>query len=76
MKTLSEIFSICNRMGRIPNFNQFDGNFFGIMGQMVENIDPQARLLLETTYEAIIDAGISVVLEIFCRYVVILKNIV
>ena len=45
-------------MGRIPNFDQFDGNYFGIMGQMVENMDPQARLILETTYEAIVDAGI------------------
>ena len=54
----SDILGICNRMGRIPEYNKFDGTFFSLMGQMVEVMDPQARLLLETTYEAIIDAGI------------------
>ena len=49
---------MANRMGRIPDFDQFDGTFFSIMGQMVEVMDPQARLLLEATYEAIVDAGI------------------
>ena len=44
-------------MGRIPDFDQFDGTFFGLMGQLVEVMDPQSRLLLEATYEAIVDAG-------------------
>ena len=44
-------------MGRIPDFGNFDGSFFGLMGQMVDVMDPQARLLLEATYEAIVDAG-------------------
>ena len=45
-------------MGRIPDFNRFDSEYFGIMEQMVENMDPEARLLLEATYEAIVDAGL------------------
>ena len=52
-------------MGRVPDFNDFDGNYFGIMGAMVGIIDPQSRLLIETTYEAIIDAGIYFIYNIF-----------
>ena len=48
-----------NRMGRIPDFHLFDGDYFGIMGQMVEMLDPQVRLITESTHEAIIDAGIQ-----------------
>ena len=48
-----------NRMGRIPDFHLFDGDYFGIMGQMVEMLDPQVRLIIEATHEAIIDAGIQ-----------------
>ena len=44
-------------MGRIPNYRKFDGNFFGLMYFFAESIDPQTRLVMETTYEAIIDAG-------------------
>ena len=39
--------------------NRFDSSFFGLMEQMVDEIDPQARMLLEITYEAIADAGIG-----------------
>ena len=49
---------ITNRMGRIPDFQHFDQNYFGMMEQMVEAMDPEARILLEATYEAIVDAGI------------------
>ena len=45
-------------MGRVPDFDKFDGNYFGLLGHMAETLDPQARLLLETTYEAIVDAGL------------------
>ena len=38
---------------------KFDGPFFGIMNAMGDQIDPQSRLLLETTYEAIVDAGMT-----------------
>ena len=44
-------------MGRIPDFDEFDAGFFGIMGQMIEEVGPQGRLLLEAAYEAIVDSG-------------------
>ncbi|CAG2176831.1 unnamed protein product, partial [Oppiella nova] len=50
---------ICPRMGKIMDCNRFDSSFFGLMEQMVDEIDPQARMLLEITYEAIADAGIN-----------------
>ena len=46
-----------NRMGRVPDIDKFDSSFFGIMGQMVEMMDPESRFLMEATYEALIDAG-------------------
>ena len=45
------------RMGKLKSIDKFDADFFGIMNQYGENIDPQSKMLLEVTYEAIIDAG-------------------
>ena len=53
-----------NRMGRIPDFHLFDGDYFGIMGQMVQLLAPPARLIIESTHEAIIDAGIHWISQI------------
>ena len=45
------------RMGKINNIEKFDGRFFGISGMRADLIDPAGRILLETVYEAICDAG-------------------
>ncbi len=45
-------------MGKLKAIDKFDGAFFGIMSKIADTVDPQARILLETTYEAIVDAGI------------------
>lgn len=50
-------YSFANRVGRIPNFNSLDSDFFGLFRQMVNDLEPGDRLVLETTYEAIVDAG-------------------
>ena len=50
-------YSIVNRMGRIPDMHSFDSPFFGIIDHLTEELHPPHRILLETTYEAIIDAG-------------------
>ncbi|XP_070509346.1 fatty acid synthase-like [Chironomus tepperi] len=47
------------RTGKIRNINKFDASFFSILNKHANWMDPQCRCLLEHTYEAILDAGIS-----------------
>jgi fatty acid synthase, animal type len=47
------------RMGKIKNLEKFDASFFSILNKHANQMDPQCRILLEHTYEAILDAGIS-----------------
>jgi acyl transferase domain-containing protein len=46
-------------MGKLKQIEKFDGAFFGLMADLADSVDPQSRILLETTYEAICDAGIA-----------------
>jgi acyl transferase domain-containing protein len=45
------------RTGKLKTLDRFDANFFGVHAKQAEVMDPQLRLLLETTYECIVDAG-------------------
>ena len=45
------------RNGKLKDLSKFDASFFGVNGKQASVMDPQARILLETTYEAIVDAG-------------------
>ena len=47
------------RAGKIRNINKFDASFFSILNKHANWTDPQCRCLLEHSYEAILDAGIS-----------------
>ena len=47
------------RIGKIKNLESFDASFFGVNFMQAHVTDPQLRLLLEVTYEAIVDAGIN-----------------
>lgn len=47
------------RDGKINNLEKFDAPFFSIHNRLANNTDPQARILLEHCYEAILDAGVS-----------------
>ncbi|XP_039306405.1 fatty acid synthase-like [Solenopsis invicta] len=47
------------RFAKIKDLSSFDAAFFGIHPKQAHVMDPQLRLLLEATYEAIIDAGIN-----------------
>lgn len=44
--------------GKVPNVTKFDASYFGINYKQAHTMDPLGRLLLERTYEAIVDAGI------------------
>jgi len=48
-----------NRMGTINNVEKFDADFFGLSFEQANALSPDARLLLEHSFEAIIDAGIN-----------------
>ena len=50
--------SIANRGGFVDGIDQFDPQFFGISPREAPYVDPQHRLLLETAWEAIEDAGL------------------
>lgn len=47
------------KSGKIRNLEKFDSSFFSIMHKYAHELDPQLRCLMEHSYEAIIDAGIS-----------------
>ncbi|MBF6214403.1 acyltransferase domain-containing protein [Nocardia puris] len=44
--------------GLLLDVDGFDADFFGLSGEEVRSLDPQHRLLLETTWDALADAGI------------------
>ncbi|KAL6267253.1 hypothetical protein P5V15_000327 [Pogonomyrmex californicus] len=48
-----------NRMGTINNTEKFDADFFGFSIEQAHTCDPIIRILLEHSYEAVIDAGIN-----------------
>lgn len=48
------------RNGKVPELTKFDAGFFGVHHKQTNCMDPQLRMLLEASYEAIIDSGQSV----------------
>ena len=45
------------RTGKLYNIDKFDASFFSVHYKQAHTMDPQCRILLEKTYEAIVDAG-------------------
>jgi len=45
------------RHGKLKDLTKFDAMFFGIHPKQANVMDPQLRMLLEVTYEALLDAG-------------------
>ncbi|KAL6257915.1 hypothetical protein P5V15_011514 [Pogonomyrmex californicus] len=46
-------------IGTINNLGKFDADFFGFSVEQAHACDPMLRMLLEHSYEAVIDAGIN-----------------
>ncbi|KAG5306378.1 FAS synthase, partial [Pseudoatta argentina] len=48
-----------DRIAKIKDLTSFDASFFGVHPKQAHVMDPQLRMLLEVTYEAIVDAGVN-----------------
>ncbi|KAL3877568.1 hypothetical protein ACJMK2_035265 [Sinanodonta woodiana] len=53
------LFGLPTRSGKLKDITKFDAAFFGVHPKQADSMDPQLRLLLEVTYEAIVDAGVN-----------------
>jgi fatty acid synthase len=51
------MFGLPTRCGKLKTLDKFDATFFGVHAKQANLMDPQLRLLLELTYEAIADSG-------------------
>lgn len=47
------------RTGKTVNLEKFDASFFSVHHRQANAIDPQCRMLMEHSYEAVLDAGIN-----------------
>ena len=47
------------RGGKLKDIKHFDATFFGVHAKQANKMDPRLRILLELTYEALIDAGVD-----------------
>jgi len=48
-----------HRIGKVNNIEKFDSEFFNIPTTKAHIMEPVTRMVLEHTYEAIIDAGVN-----------------
>ncbi|XP_070528538.1 fatty acid synthase-like isoform X3 [Cardiocondyla obscurior] len=55
----SNFFNMPHRIGTVNNINKFDAQFFDFSTTEGHLMDPGLRMLLEHTYEAIVDAGMN-----------------
>lgn len=53
----SGLYGLPKRSGKIKDLSKFDASFFGVHPKQANSMDPQLRMLLEVTYESIVDAG-------------------
>ncbi|PIO30634.1 hypothetical protein AB205_0176740 [Aquarana catesbeiana] len=53
------LYGLPARNGKLKEINKFDASFFGVHPKQAHTMDPQLRLLLEVSYEAIVDGGIN-----------------
>ena len=56
-KFILGIHGLPKRTGKLKDLRSFDATFFGVHAKQAHVMDPQLRILLELTHEAIVDAG-------------------
>ncbi|XP_068233154.1 fatty acid synthase [Palaemon carinicauda] len=52
-------YGLPTRSGKVVDLAHFDSSFFSVSPRQAHMMDPQLRLLLELTHEAILDAGVN-----------------
>uniref|UniRef100_A0A6P7G8W5 Fatty acid synthase n=1 Tax=Diabrotica virgifera virgifera TaxID=50390 RepID=A0A6P7G8W5_DIAVI len=55
----SGLYGLPTRTGKVKDLQYFDATFFGVHAKQAHVMDPQLRMLLELTYEAMVDAGMN-----------------
>lgn len=53
------LYGLPHRFAKIKDLENFDAYFFGVHPKQANVMDPQLRLMLEVTYETIVDAGFN-----------------
>lgn len=53
------MYGLPTRSGKLKDISKFDASFFGVHPKQANGMDPQLRMLLEVTYEALVDAGVN-----------------
>ncbi|GLV46779.1 Fatty acid synthase 3 [Carabus blaptoides fortunei] len=53
------LYDVCDKSGNIDNIAYFDASYFGVHQQQATYMDPMQRMVLEKSFEALIDAGIN-----------------
>uniref|UniRef100_A0A8B9FZJ9 Fatty acid synthase n=1 Tax=Amazona collaria TaxID=241587 RepID=A0A8B9FZJ9_9PSIT len=53
------MYGLPKRNGKLKDISKFDASFFGVHPKQAHTMDPQLRMLLEVSYEAILDGGIN-----------------
>lgn len=53
----SDITDIPKTVGVVKTIDRFDHSFFRVHRKLAEKMDCTSRMLLEKTYEAVVDAG-------------------
>lgn len=53
------LYGIPSRFGKLKSLDNFDASFFMVPPKQTHVMDPQLRIMLEVTYEALVDAGVN-----------------
>lgn len=55
--SMTGLYDLPKRHGKLKELKKFDAQFFSVTPKQANYMDPQVRILLEVSFEAMIDAG-------------------